>query len=125
MTLRRHESEPAPAATPESCVVVSGHPVPVVRFELVDRAISYLTAELKQWELMTLGQEERLRIKAGADWIAVTGRGLAAARDALDLSRLQRLREAPARRAALSDDPWIKAIQVETPKTGASKVEPS
>lgn len=124
MTLRRRESEPAPA-TAESCVVVSGHPVPVVRFELVDRTISYLTSELKQWELMTLGQEERLRIKAGADWIAVTGRGLAAARDGLDLSRLQKLREAPARRAALSDDPWVKAIQVETAKAGASKVEPS
>lgn len=123
MTLRYRETEPVSAAA-EPCVVVSGHPVPVVRFELVDRTISYLTGELKQWELTVLGQEDKLRIKAGADWIAVTGRGLAAARDALDLARLQKLREAPARRAALSDEPWVQAIKVETAKGDASKVEP-
>ncbi|MDD3179517.1 MAG: hypothetical protein PHQ04_04115 [Opitutaceae bacterium] len=123
MTLRRRESEPV-SAEAEPCVVVSGHPVPVVRFELVDRTISYLTAELKQWELTSLGQEDKLRIKAGGDWVAITGRGLAAARDALDQARLQKLREAPARRAALTDDPWVQAIKVETAKAGAIKVEP-
>lgn len=124
MTLRRREDD-SPATATEGCVVISGHPVPVVRFELVDRTISFVASELKQWELMTLGRDERLRIKAGGDWIAVTGRGLAAARDALDLGRLHRLREAPARRAALSDEPWVQAIRIEPPKSAATKVETS
>ena len=124
MSIKRHEpASGAAAPKSEPCVVVSGHPVPVVRFELAERTISYLTAEVKRWELLS-GEQDKLLIKAGSDVVIVIGRDLAAAHDALDNVRLQVLREAPGRRAALADGPWIQAIKIEPAKGEASKIEP-
>ena len=124
MSIKRNEPAGGAAAPKsEPCVVVSGHPVPVVRFELAERTISYLTGELKRWELIS-GEQDKLLIKAGSDCVTVIGRDLAAAHDALDNARLQVLREAPGRRAALADGPWIQAIKIEPAKGEIPKIEP-
>jgi len=124
MSIKRNEPAGGAAAPKaEPCVVVSGHPVPVVRFELAERTISYLTGELKRWELVA-GEQDKLFIKAGSDAVTVIGRDLAAAHDALDNARLQVLREAPGRRAALADGPWIQAIKIEPAKGEIPKIEP-
>jgi hypothetical protein len=116
MSIKRLDPGTA-AGKSDACVVVSGHPVPAVRFELADRTISYLTAEIRRWELVLADQgDERLLITAGNDIVVVTGRGLMTAHTALDQIRLQILREAPARRVSYAEEPWIHRIEVETIK---------
>jgi len=124
MSIKRLEPGTAAGKT-DACVVVSGHPVPAVRFELTDRTISCATGEIRRWEL-ALAEEgnEQLIITAGKDTVIVTGRGLMTAHTALDQVRLQTLREAPARRASYAEEPWIQSITIETVKRPSSKPDP-
>lgn len=109
MSIKRQESASGPTVpSAEACVVMSGHPVPVIRFELTDRTVSYVAVELKRWELIP-GEPDKLVIRAGGEVISIVGRNLAPAHDALDNARLQILREAPSRRAAFAF--WTKFMR--------------
>ena len=98
--------------TSDACVVVSSQPVPVVRFELADRSLSYLTTELRHWELAHVGSGERLYVRAGAEGIVITGQNLLPIRQALDLLRLQIVRLFVGRKAFASG-PIVEAIEIE------------
>lgn len=106
------------------CVVVSGHPVPAVRFEMSDRIISYLTAQIRRWELVSSDEgEDKLVIRAGPDAVTVIGRGLVMAHTALDQARLHTIRETPARQASYAEEPWVRSVAIETIKPLPAKVE--
>ena len=114
MTLRHRGHEPT--ALSEGCVVISSHTVPVVRFELSDLSVSYVNAELRQWDYAVLETNERVRIRAGADLITIAGTHLLPVRNALDQLRLQVVRELRVRVPAPHTRPWVQQIVIERSK---------
>ncbi len=96
-------------------VVVSSHPVPVVRFEWRDRSVSYVQSEIRQWEFTALGTEDRIRIRAGSDLVTLAGSHLLPLRNALDQQRVQLVREQAGPHGLLSAEPTVRSIQVEKP----------
>ncbi|MDB6126522.1 MAG: hypothetical protein JWM35_418, partial [Verrucomicrobia bacterium] len=95
------------------CAIVSAQPVNVIRFELSSGTMSYPLSELRHWEWLTVGSQDRLRIRAGPDWIIVTGENLVPLRNALDQLRLQLVRESGARPHASNTQPRVARIELE------------
>jgi hypothetical protein len=109
MSIKRRENAPTSARF-DGCLATSPDEVPVVRFVLPDRTVSYVASTLSRWEL-SLESGETLTIDAGDDKVVVTGSGLAAVRDALDSGQLQELRSLKRKRTG--DEPWIVEMTIE------------
>jgi hypothetical protein len=90
-----------------------GQTTAVVEFVLADRTVSYPVKELKSWTLVA-GDPERLEIQTDKAVIVIEGKLLATVRDALNESRLVKVRINGAR-PSLRPGPVVRAIAVETP----------
>ncbi len=114
MSIKRREPPGGtPPAKPTGCVVVSISPITSVRFELAEKTVCCPLSAVARWEWSNVG-EEKLIIDLAKDRVTVTGRGLASVLDALDVGRLQVLRESPPTRAPGPDDqPRVCGIKIE------------
>lgn len=79
----------------------------VVRFVVGDKSVSFPLHAFKRWEFMP-GATEMIAVRTEAETITITGRGLAAVRDALDAGELLVLRVKPGR--ATSEPPDETAV---------------
>lgn len=89
-----------------------GQTTGAVRFVLADRTVSYPVKEIKSWTLIA-GDPERLEIQADKAVIIVEGKLLSMLRDALDESRLVRVRINGAR-PSQRPGPLVRSIAIET-----------
>jgi len=83
-----------------------------VRFVLVDRVVTYPTAQFKRWEHL-LGDHETFVIRTDREEVVIEGRDLTPIRTALDLGRLCELRLNYSAKVGARPGPQIRRITIE------------
>lgn len=115
MSIKQHpDKEPVLPPAPPSwgLLAAKGDLAAAVRFIIGNRTVSYPCHALSRWEL-SAGNADSLVIWTGKDQVTVTGRKLAALRDALDDGVLLQVKISAARYADVRTGPMVTAITIE------------
>lgn len=114
MSIHPHPGEAPltpPTPRPWGIVMPERQSAAVLRVVLTDRSVSFPWSEIRRWEHVA-GNPETLVIVVGRETVTVVGEQLAEIRTALDLSRLQELRQTPCE-GRMRVGPQVRKITVE------------
>lgn len=110
----RSGTKPLTASPPPSWgeIAPDGESAAVIRFVLVDRVVTYPSAQFKRWEHV-VGVPETLILTTDKELVVVEGRELGEIRAALDLGRLCEVRINYPPKSGARPGPQVRRIAIE------------